>query len=93
MIAPSYHRTSTSLLNVEYLEWNPEGQHTANDDAQSTQTVIVIFTQKFPTGQPKTQPNPAAASATSIQSFLSVCLKGFTTMFGSGDSGGCGHRR
>ena len=29
MIAPSYHRTSTSLLNVEYLEWNPEGQHTA----------------------------------------------------------------
>jgi pimeloyl-ACP methyl ester carboxylesterase len=29
MTEPSYHRTSTSLLNVEYLEWNPEGQHTA----------------------------------------------------------------
>ena len=29
MIPASYHRTSTSLLDVEYLEWNPEGQHTA----------------------------------------------------------------
>lgn len=29
MIAPSYHRVATSLLDVEYLEWNPKGSHTA----------------------------------------------------------------
>ena len=52
---------------------------TMNDDAHSTQTVTVIFTQKFPTGQPNTQQNPAAANAINIQNLLSVCFTMFLT--------------